>query len=120
MAGVGPEDIDVAELHDCFTMAELTHYEDLGFCKRGEGGRLVEEKVTWLGGKLPVNPSGGLLCKGHPVGATGPGQIYEIVKQLRGQAGKRQVQGARIGLQQNGGGFRQVDGGCSIVNIFQK
>ncbi len=120
MAGIGPEDVNVAEVHDCFSMAEVTHYEDLGFCKRGDGGRLVEDKVTWLGGRLPVNPSGGLLCKGHPLGATGPGQIYEIVKQLRGEAGKRQVEGARIGVQQNGGGFRHCDGGCSIVNIFKK
>ncbi len=119
MAGLGPQDIDVAEVHDCFSMAEITHYEDLGFCKRGEGGRLVEDRVTWLGGRLPVNPSGGLLCKGHPLGATGPGQIYEIVKQLRGEAGRRQVEGARIGLQQNGGGFRHCDGGCSIVTILR-
>ena len=95
-----PEDIDRAEVHECFRMAEITHYEDLDFCKRGEGGRLVEDKVTWLGGKLPVNVSGGLLCKGHPLGATGPGQIYEIVKQLRGQGGKKQVEGARVGLHQ--------------------
>jgi len=120
MAGLGPEDIDMAEVHDCFSMAEITHYEDLDFCKRGEGGRLVEDKVTWLGGKLPVNPSGGLLCKGHPLGATGPGQIYEIVKQLRGQGGKKQVEGARVGLHQNGGGFRHCDGGCSIVSILKK
>jgi acetyl-CoA acetyltransferase len=120
MAGLAPEDVDVAEVHDCFSMAEITHYEDLGFCRRGEGGRLVEDKVTWLGGRLPVNPSGGLLCKGHPLGATGPGQIYELVEQLRGQTGKRQVEGARVGLQQNGGGFRHCDGGCSIVTILKK
>jgi len=80
----------------------------------------VEDKVTWLGGRLPVNPSGGLLCKGHPLGATGPGQICELVEQLRGQTGKRQVAGARVGLQQNGGGFRHCDGGCNIVTILKK
>jgi acetyl-CoA acetyltransferase len=119
MSGLGPEDIDVAEVHDCFTIAEITHYEDLGFCKRGEGGRLIEEDRTTFGGRPVVNPSGGLLSKGHPLGATGVAQICEIVQQLRGKSGKRQVEGARIGLTHNGGGFRHGDGGCTCVHIFE-
>jgi acetyl-CoA acetyltransferase len=120
MAGVGPEDIDVAEVHDCFSVAELGHYEDLGFCKEGEAGKLISEGTTALGGKLPVNPSGGLLAKGHPIGATGVAQIVEIVQQLRGRCDKRQVNGAKIGLTHNGGGFRHGDTGIVVVNIFKK
>lgn len=103
-AGIQAKDIDFAEVHDCFTINEIIAYEDLGFCKKGEGGKLIEEGVTQLGGKIPVNPSGGLKAKGHPVGATGVAQIVEIVKQLRGEAGKRQVSGAEIGLAHNVGG----------------
>jgi len=98
ISGYGPEDLDVVELHDCFTSAELTHYENLGFCKRGEGGRLIDEGVNEIGGKLPVNTSGGLLAKGHPVGATGIAQIAQIVWQLRGDAGKMQVPKTKVGL----------------------
>jgi acetyl-CoA C-acetyltransferase len=104
MAGVGPEDIDVAQVHDCFTIAEIVAYEDCGFAKPGEGSRLIDEKQTYLGGKIPVNLDGGLLSKGHPIGATGVSQIRTIVKQLRGEAGKTQVEGARIGLVHNLGG----------------
>ena len=89
--------------------------ESIGFAERGKGADFLLDEKTTIDGILPVNPSGGLLCKGHPLGATGPGQIYEIVKQLKGQAGKRQVDGARIGLQQNGGGFLHVDGGFHAV-----
>ena len=105
MAGVGPKDIDVAEVHDCFTIAEIMAYEDLGFAKPGEGPRLLEEKETYLEGKIPVNLDGGLLCKGHPIGATGGSQIRTIVKQLRGDAGELQVKGAEIGLAHNIGGI---------------
>jgi acetyl-CoA C-acetyltransferase len=105
MAGVGPEDIDVAEVHDCFTIAEIIAYEDLGFAKPGEGPRLIEEKETYLEGKIPVNLDGGLLCKGHPVGATGGSQLRTIVKQLRGDAGEIQVKDAELGLAHNIGGI---------------
>ncbi len=105
MAGVGPDDIDVAEVHDCFTIAEIIACEDLGFAKPGEGPRLVEEKGTYLEGKIPVNLDGGLLCKGHPVGATGGSQLRTIVKQLRGEGGEIQVKDAKIGLAHNIGGI---------------
>ena len=97
-AGLGPEDVDLVELHDCFATAEIVHYENLGLCADGEGGRLIDEGETTLGGRVPVNMSGGLLSKGHPLGATGIANIYEITTHLRGEAGKRQVEGARIGL----------------------
>ena len=98
MAGIGPEDLDVVELHDCFATAELLHYENLGLCKEGESGRLIDGKETWLGSRIPVNVSGGLLSKGHPAGATGVANIFEAATQLRGEAGARQVEGARTGL----------------------
>ena len=116
MAGVKPEDIDVAEVHDCFTIAELIAYEDLGFCKPGEGGQLVERGETRLGGRLPVNTSGGLKAKGHPVGATGTGQGYEIYLQLTGQAERRQVKDAEIALTHNVGG----SGGTATVHIYRR
>jgi acetyl-CoA acetyltransferase len=97
-AGVGPDDIDLVELHDCFATAEILHYENLGLCKDGEAGRMIDEGATALGGKVPVNVSGGLLSKGHPLGATGIANIYEVTTHLRGEADKRQVQGARIGM----------------------
>ncbi|MFQ5712239.1 MAG: thiolase domain-containing protein [Candidatus Geothermarchaeales archaeon] len=105
MAGVEPKDVDLAEVHDCFTIAELVTYEDLGFCGPGEGGRLIEEGQTKIDGAIPVNTSGGLKAKGHPVGATGVAQAYEIYLQLLGEAGRRQVSGAEIGLSHNFGGF---------------
>jgi acetyl-CoA acetyltransferase len=97
-AGVGPEDIDLVELHDCFATAEVLHYENLGLCGDGEAGKLIDEKQTWHGGRIPVNVSGGLLSKGHPLGATGVANIYEVSTHLRGEAGERQVEGARLGL----------------------
>ena len=116
MAGIGPSDIDVAEVHDCFTIAEIVAYEDLGFCKPGEGGRFVEEGHSQIGGKVAVCTSGGLKAKGHPVGATGTAQAYEIYLQLTGQAGKRQVEDAEVGLTHNVGGL----GATGVVNIFRR
>ena len=98
MAGLGPDDIDLVELHDCFATAEILHYENLGLCGNGEAGRMVDEGQVALGGRVPVNVSGGLLSKGHPLGATGIANIYEVSTHLRGEAGARQVEGARIGL----------------------
>jgi len=115
MAGRTPEEINVAEVHDCFTIAEIMATEALGFFERGAGGPAVEKGVTAIGGKIPVNTSGGLKSKGHPVGATGVAQVIEIVAQLRGEAGQRQVEGARIGLAQNMGG----SGGSSLVHILE-
>ena len=104
MAGLGPEDIDVAEVHDCFTITEIINYEDLGFAKPGEGVKLLEDRDTYLEGKIPVNLDGGLLSKGHPIGATGGGQIRTIVRQLRRECGETQVKNAKIGLVHNLGG----------------
>ena len=115
MAGLGPDDIDVLEVHDCFTIAEIVVLEELGFAKRGEGGKLAESGATAIGGKIPVNTSGGLKSKGHPVGASGVAQIVEIVQQLRGESGERQVQGAKIGMTQNMGGT----GASSVVHILE-
>jgi acetyl-CoA acetyltransferase len=98
MAGLGPQDLQLVELHDCFATAEILHYENLGLCRAGEGGRLIDSGDTSLGGRIPVNVSGGLLSKGHPLGATGIANIYEVSTHLRGEAGRRQVEGARIGL----------------------
>ena len=117
-AGLKPEDIDVAEVHDCFTIAEILAYESLGFAKEGEGGGLVTEGETEIGGRIPVNPSGGLKAKGHPIGATGVGQIYEIVHQLRGDATakERQVKNPEVGLTHNVGG----SGGTAVVHILKR
>lgn len=98
MAGVGPGELELIELHDCFATAELMHYENLRICSDGAAGTLIDSGETWLGGRIPVNVSGGLLSKGHPLGATGLANIYEVVTQLRGEAGARQVEGARIGM----------------------
>lgn len=116
MAGVGPEDIDVAEVHDCFTISEILAYEDLGFAKPGEGAKLIEDKETYLGGKIPVNVDGGLLSKGHPIGATGGSQIRTIVRQLRGEAGDIQVEGAKVGLIHNIGGTG-IYGNVTILGV---
>lgn len=116
MSGLKSKDIDVAEVHDCFTIAEIVAYEDLGFCKSGEGGRLVEDGATDIGGKIAVNTSGGLKAKGHPVGATGVAQAYEVFLQLTNQAGKRQVRDAEIGLTHNIGGL----GATGVVNIYKR
>jgi acetyl-CoA C-acetyltransferase len=107
MAGVGPRDIKVAQVHDCFTIAEIMAYEDLGFCEKGQGGKFIEDRQTYIGGKVPVNIDGGLKAKGHPIGATGVSQTYEIAKQLRGEAGERQVPNADTGLTHNVGGIGQ-------------
>lgn len=114
-AGVEIKDIKVAEVHDCFTIAEILAMEDLGFCPKGEGGKFIEKGATRLGGKIPVNTSGGLKACGHPVGATGVKQIAEITQQLRKQSGSRQVDGANIGLTQNVGGT----GATVVVHILQ-
>ena len=118
-AGIGPEDIDVAEVHDAFTSAELMYYEAFGFCERGEAAHLLESGATSLGGRIPVNPSGGLLSKGHPVAATGAAQVVEVVRQLQGRCGKRQVQGAKVGLTHaTGGGISGFDHGVCAIHIF--
>ncbi|HDO19744.1 MAG TPA: thiolase domain-containing protein [Thermoplasmatales archaeon] len=114
-AGIKPTDIDVAEVHDCFTIAEILAIEDLGFVKKGEGGKAVEEGRTARDGDIPINPSGGLKAKGHPVGATGVAQVAEIVLQLRGEAGERQIKDARIGLAHNIGG----SGASCTVHIME-
>jgi acetyl-CoA acetyltransferase len=120
-AGLGPEDIDVAEVHDAFSIAELLYYEAFGFCPRGEGAALLESGATSLGGRIPINPSGGLLAKGHPVGATGAAQVVEIVRQLRGEAGPRQVEGAQVGLTHaTGGGISGFDHGACSIHVFQR
>ena len=117
MAGVGARDIKVAEVHDCFTIAEIMAYEDLGFCKKGEGGRYIEEKRAYIGGgATAVNVDGGLKAKGHPIGATGVSMAYEIVSQLRGTAGARQVPGADVGLTHNVGGIGQY----TFVHVFRR
>jgi len=116
MAGLKPHDVDVAEVHDCFTIAEIMAYEDLDFCERGEGGKLIDDEETYIGGKIPVNVDGGLLSKGHPIGATGGSQIRTIVLQLRGEAGKTQVDGAETGLVHNIGGI----GLYGSVMIFRR
>ena len=113
-AGLKPEDIDFAEVHDCFTIAEICVMEELGFVEKGKGGEFTEKGETTIEGKLPINTSGGLKSKGHPVGATGIAQAIEVVEQLRGNAGKRQLKDAKIGLTQNMGG----SGASSVVHIF--
>jgi acetyl-CoA acetyltransferase len=112
-AGIGPDDLDVVELHDCFAIAEIIHYENLGLCERGEGGRFVEAGLSRIGGKVAVSTSGGLLSKGHPLGATGVAQVFEAVEQLRGAAGARQVTGARVALT-----HCQGFGGAAAVHVF--
>jgi len=116
MADKKPEDIDLFEVHDCFTIAEICVIEALGMVERGKGGEAVEDELTYPEGKIPVNTSGGLKAKGHPVGATGVAQIIEIVKQLRGEAEKRQIKDPRIGMTQNMGG----SGGSTVVHIFER
>ncbi len=98
LAGVGPDDLDLVELHDCFATAEILHYENLGLCGEGEAGKMIDERQTQHGGRIPVNVSGGLLSKGHPLGATGVANVYEVSTHLRGEAGDRQVEGAKVGL----------------------
>ena len=119
LAGVGPEELDVVELHDASAPAELMYYETLGLCPKGEGASFIREGHSKLGGKTPVNPSGGLLRKGHPVGATGLAQVHELVTQLRGEAGKRQVDNAKIGLAENGGGYIGKDAAAMVISVLE-
>ncbi len=116
MAGKKPEEIDFLEVHDCFTIAEICVIEALGMVEKGKGGQAYEDEITFLEGKIPVNPSGGLKAKGHPVGATGVAQAIEIVKQLRGEAGERQLKDPKVALAQNMGG----SGGSTVVHIFER
>jgi len=120
VAGLGPEDINVAEVHDATAFGELLQCEELGFCGEGEGGPFAESGATKLGGKLPVNTSGGLECRGHPIGASGIAQLVELVTQLRGEAGKRQVEGARIAMSENGGGFIGTGEAAMCLHILER
>jgi acetyl-CoA acetyltransferase len=120
-AGVGPRDIDLAEVHDAFSIAELLYYEAFGFCARGEAGALLDSGATQVNGRIAVNPSGGLLSRGHPIGATGAAQAVEVVRQLRGQCGARQVPNARLGLAHaTGGGISGFDHGACSIHIFSR
>lgn len=118
VAALGPRDVAVAEVHDAAASAELMVYEDVGLAPFGEGARLIRDGATDLGGRVPVNTSGGLLARGHPIGATGLAQIHEIVLQLSGRAGPRQVEGARVGLTENGGGCLDGDNAAAAVHLF--
>jgi len=120
IAGVGPDDIDLAELHDATSWGELHQCESMGFCPPGEGGPYAESGATTLGGKKPINTSGGLECRGHPIGASGLAQIHELVLQLRNDAGQRQVEGARLGLAENGGGNIGVEEAAMCIHILEK
>jgi len=117
-AGITGADVDVAEVHDATSFAEIQQIENLGLCASGQGGPFSESGATTLGGKVPVNPSGGLVSKGHPVGATGIAQIFELVTQLRGEAGERQVGGARVAVAENGGGFYDVEEAATTVTVL--
>jgi acetyl-CoA acetyltransferase len=118
IAGIGPEDLDVLEVHDASAPAEIMIYEELGLCGEGEGGKLIDKGTTQLGGRTPVNTSGGLLAKGHPVGATGVAQIAEVYWQLKGEAGPRQVEGAKVGLTENGGGAIRGEPAAMSVHVL--
>lgn len=121
MAGIGPQDVDVAEIHDAFTIAELMYYEAFGFCGRGEAHALLKSGATSLGGSIPVNPSGGLLSRGHPIGATGVAQAVEVTRQLEGRAGAHQVEGAKVGLTHaTGGGIAGLDHGACSIHVFAR
>jgi acetyl-CoA acetyltransferase len=117
-AGIGPDDIDVAEVHDASAFAEVLQTENLGLCAPGEGGSMAERGETRLGGRIPVNTSGGLVSKGHPIGATGAIQLHELVLQLRREAGARQVDGARFAAAENGGGFYGLEEAATVVTIL--
>jgi len=118
-AGLGPEELDVIEVHDATAYGELMQYEELGLCPEGEGGRHAESGASKIGGRQPVNPSGGLECRGHPIGASGLAQVYELVQQLRGDAGPRQVEGARIAMAENGGGFIGLGEAAMAIHILE-
>jgi acetyl-CoA acetyltransferase len=117
-AGVGPKDLSLVELHDASAPSEVIAYDYLGLCEKGQGGRLIEDGSTRLGGRIPVNVSGGLLRKGHPIGASGAAQIVEISEQLMGRSNQRQVADARIGLAHNGGGLIGLDAAATVVSIL--
>jgi acetyl-CoA acetyltransferase len=119
-AGAGPEDVDVAEVHDAMAPGELLYYEQLGFCEEGGAGELIESGATRIGGRLPVNPSGGLCSRGHPVGATGLAQVAELVWQLRGEAGERQSGRPRLALAQNSGGWLEGDPAAVAVHVLER
>lgn len=120
ISGLGPEDINLLEVHDAAAFSEIKMTEQLGFCKHGEGGALAESGATTLGGRIPVNVSGGLISRGHPLAATGVAQIIELVIQLRGEAGKRQVEGARLGMAENGGGQLYFEEASMGIHILEK
>lgn len=120
VASVGPKDVSVAEVHDATAMGEIIQLENLGFCDFGDGGSISQRGETQIGGRIPVNPSGGLESKGHPIGATGLGQIHELVTQLRGEAGQRQVTGARIALAENGGGIHGIEEAVACITILAR
>ena len=117
-AGVGPADVSVAEVHDASAFGEILQTEQLGLCELGTGGKFAESGATTLGGRIPVNPSGGLEAKGHPMGASGLAQVYELVRQLRGQCGTRQVPGPRIALAENGGGLYGGEEAVTAITIL--
>ncbi|WP_242098539.1 thiolase family protein [Sphingomonas sp. CROZ-RG-20F-R02-07] len=119
-AGVGPRDVDVAEVHDATAVGEIIQIENLGFCGFGEGGAFSESGATSISGAIPVNPSGGLESKGHPVGATGLAQLHELVTQLRGEAGPRQVEGARVALAENGGGLHGIEEAVACITVLAR
>jgi len=119
-AGIGPEDLSLVELHDASAPSEVIAYDYLGLCTKGQGGRLIEDGSTRLGGRIPVNVSGGLLRKGHPIGASGAAQIVEITEQLMGRSNQRQVENARIGLAHNGGGLIGLDAAATVVSILAR
>jgi len=120
MTGMGPEDIQAAEVHDATAFGELYQTEQMGFCPEGLGGPFAEGGATAIGGKIPINPSGGLMARGHPIGASGLAQIYELVTQLRGEADKRQVDGCRIAMAENGGGFLGMGEAAMAIHILEK
>jgi acetyl-CoA acetyltransferase len=120
IAGIGPGDIDVAEVHDASAMGEIIQAENLGLVAPGEGGPAAERGEFTIGGRVPINPSGGLESKGHPLGATGIGQLCELVTQLRGEAGARQVEGARHAIQENGGGLQGVEEAAVAIHILRR
>lgn len=120
IAGIGPEDISVAEVHDATAFGELLQTENLGFCPMGAGGTLAESGATAIGGRIPVNPSGGLESKGHPIGATGIGQIFELTQQLRGESGPRQVENTRFAIAENGGGVYGIEEAAACITILEK
>lgn len=119
-ASLGPRDMHIAEVHDATAMGELMQSENLGFCEIGDGGRLADAGDTAIGGRIPINPSGGLEAKGHPIGATGLGQVFELVSQLRGECGPRQIVGARHAIQENGGGIWGVEESVCHIGIYSK